>query len=140
MLVIHSMNMLYQCSYVSHWCKKTLLSGEWKAFHFCVSASRHSRTQTALLFLIPAGARPGLELCFFLPAWSGGVWLRQCLTNVLILIKSPFTLLLLCIRFKGVGWHVFMEVEEFLYKYLSIFPEDKLKLVWVNTASWNPAH
>lgn len=54
---------------------------------------------------------------------------------LLILIKSPLTFLLLCIQFKGVGWHVFMEVEEFLYNDLRIFPEGKLKFVYVNTAS-----
>lgn len=57
-----------------------------------------------------------------------------------ILIKSPLTLLLLCIQFKGVGWHVFVEVEEFLCNDLSIFPEGKLKFVYVNTPSRNLTH
>lgn len=64
------------------------------------------------------------------------MWLAQCnYQHLLILIKSPLTLLLLCIQFKGVGWHVFVEVEEFLYNDLSIFPEGKLKFVYVNIPS-----
>lgn len=44
--------------------------------------SRHSLTKTALLFPVPAGARPGLKLGIFLLVWSRNMWLPKCITII----------------------------------------------------------
>lgn len=125
------MNTLHQCAYVFIDPIQELLHVEVKSSGL-VSVSRHCLAKTALLLFIPAAARPGFESCVFLLCGMAACGCLPVLPTSAALVVTPY-FAFTCVRFKGIG-NVFMEVEEFSCKYFSIFPEDKLKFLCVNTA------
>lgn len=132
---MQSLNVLCPCSYVFHWSKggkkpAVYLEVGKKKIRFCVRAS--SLTKTALLFLVPTSARPGLELRVSLMEWknmTASVYYQHCwffFNHV-----NPYFAFAFAYSLKELTG---------AFMVLSVFPEDNLKCVYVDAGSWNLTH